>query len=478
MKRSVYKKVDADDNAHHGAKASNTPESKGKEKSNSNGFGNGKTEIEIDDEETLEAYARILQDFGSFKASPAPVSFLISRAPAPTPADIQFPTIRVFIENEPTTSICYMALQRVSAEENPDFRPIFNPYTSSYTSHYTSRYTSPFTSPFTSPDTISPFTSPNTSPDINSPFTSLFTGSDTSLFTGLYARHTSPFPFGNRKLQFQLNNPFRINDILSILDDSTGNFTFFAPTDDAFETLFRIEPLLSDKLFFNDDFLPHLEDLLLYYGLEGERFISDFPNRAVPFRTFNNENLRIRARPGLPLLVNGSPVVNSDNTASNGVTHTIMNVLTPAWVNNAIFDLTNGNNNLSTMVTLLEMSGLDQLLENESSVLTFLAPTNLAFDALDGPVDLPFLLNPANRAVLTRILRYHIVEKVYTPPRLNATASVSTELGINVTVSVVDAPNPRIMFNQATATSESILANNGVLFVISAVLNPDSVGGF
>jgi uncharacterized surface protein with fasciclin (FAS1) repeats len=52
--------------------------------------------------------------------------------------------------------------------------------------------------------------------------------------------------------------------------------------------------------------------------------------------------------------------------------------------------------------------------------------------------------------------------------------SVSTESGQNVKGSVVDGI---VKLNQATASSESILAYNGVLYVINAVLNHDSEGG-
>jgi hypothetical protein len=41
----------------------------------------------------------------------------------------------------------------------------------------------------------------------------------------------------------------------------------------------------------------------------------------------------------------------------------------------------------------------------------------------------------------------------------------------DVAMSIVDQI---IMFNQATATSESILADDGVLYEISAALDPDS----
>jgi transforming growth factor-beta-induced protein len=105
---------------------------------------------------------------------------------------------------------------------------------------------------------------------------------------------------------------------------------------------------------------------------------------------------------------------------------------------------------------------------------TLLAPTDAAFRALDGPVNLAFLRDSGNADRLTGILRYHIVGGVFTSPLLMDGSTLSTDSG-DIGVSV---DNQIIMFNQATATSESILANNGVLYVIDAVLTPPSLDRF
>jgi uncharacterized surface protein with fasciclin (FAS1) repeats len=274
---------------------------------------------------------------------------------------------------------------------------------------------------------------------------------------------------GRRNLLFQKNNTFRTNDLFNILDEP-GDYTFFAPTNNAFRLL---PSELLEILFFDDDFLPHLEDLLLYHGLVGERFISQFGNENIA--TFNIEPVRVRRRPNGILSVNAITVGDSNNDASNGVTHKLSGVLTPAWLRNSVLDFTNTTTgDLSILYELLLLSGLDQVLNILGSGVTLLAPTNDAFNDLDGDTDLSFLRDPANRVELDRILRYHVVDGVFTSPRLTNGSNIPTEFG-SITVSVVDQI---IMFNQATATSESILASNGVLYEISAVLNPDTGAGF
>jgi uncharacterized surface protein with fasciclin (FAS1) repeats len=381
---------------------------KGEKRSN----GNGKTESENIDEETMKAFARILQDFGSVSSIP----------PAPTPAPTflllpRLPTILQFIERASDLSALRSALQRVGGFD-VEFRPTFN--------------------------------------------------------------GTFPFPSGRRKLQFQLSNPFRINDISSFLD-GPGSFTFFAPTNAGFNS---VPPALLETLFTNDEFLPHLEDLLLYHGLEGGRFTSQFGNGAR-ITTLNTERVGFRTLDGILRVNRNVPVVEPNIELSNGIVHKVEGVLAPGWVSNTVLRslMVRTDLSVSIMLELLVLAGLDETLNSEQgSGFTVLAPTNFAFSLLNGAVDLPFLRNPANEARLDRILGYHIiVDKVYTTPRLIDGANLATASGNDVVVSVVDENvmlDPVFMFNQATATSESILANNGVLYEISAFLNPDRVGGF
>jgi uncharacterized surface protein with fasciclin (FAS1) repeats len=383
---------------------------------------NGISETELLSAESLQFLGRVLQEFGSLEPTPRPT-------PAPTPVR---PTITEFIEGEPDLSILSAALRRVSGFD-VDFRPIFN----------------------------ETFPIP-----VNARLPSV---------SGLF------FPFGRRNLRFQKNNTFRTNNLFNILNEpgnEPGGYTFFAPTNTAFSRSLPAD--LWEILFTDEDFLPHLEDLLLFHGLEGEQFISEFDNRN--YVTFNTETVVVRKPNVLSTLrVGGTPVGDSsstDNDASNGVAHKLSGVLRPVWLRNSVLDFTRTNDDLSMFHELLSLSGLGQELGQVpgkygpvGSGLTLLAPTN---DAFNGTY-FDFLRDPANRVELERILRYHIVDGVFTSPRLMNGSNIPTESGSTITVSVVDQI---IMFNQATATSESILASNGVLYEISAVLDPDTGTGF
>jgi uncharacterized surface protein with fasciclin (FAS1) repeats len=236
----------------------------------------------------------------------------------------------------------------------------------------------------------------------------------------------------------------------------SGPFTLFAPTNNAFTT---VPAELRNDLFNNDEFIPHLRDLLLYHVLLGELFAADLV--ASTMMTLNEETVTVSLN---PLSVNGIPVSDGDNDVSNGVVHLInTGVLTPSWVSNTLVDRVSSASDLSTLGTLLVAAGID--LSGQGS-FTLLAPTNAAFAALP-QVTLDFLTDPANVAELTRVLAYHVLMGVFTTSELIPGPIPTFTMGGTVAVSL----DP-VMFNTAGVVEVDILARNGVLHKIDEVLEP------
>uniref|UniRef100_A0A7S1P7J5 FAS1 domain-containing protein n=2 Tax=Vitrella brassicaformis TaxID=1169539 RepID=A0A7S1P7J5_9ALVE len=133
---------------------------------------------------------------------------------------------------------------------------------------------------------------------------------------------------------------------------------------------------------------------------------------------------------------------------------------------------------LSTLVAALEAAGLVETLQGEGPFTVF-APTNDAFDALPEGV-LEDLLKPENKDTLTEILTYHVVSGAVKASDLEDGQDVETVQGEDVQVTVRDdegkSKHPRrtIMVNQATVVLEDVMASNGVVHVIDAVLLPPS----
>jgi uncharacterized surface protein with fasciclin (FAS1) repeats len=242
--------------------------------------------------------------------------------------------------------------------------------------------------------------------------------------------------------------------------DQPGNFTLFAPTNLAFG-LIPVE--LDDLLFTQDEFIPHLQDLLLYQILPVGRLASEFPNATI-LQTFNTERVRLLQQ---PFRVNGIPIVSPDNIVSNGVVQTIEGVLAPSWIFNSIINRVAADPELSLLLEFLVLADLGNALNNFGEEFTLLAPTDAAFFAL-GNATLDQLRLPANRATLTRVLLYLVVVGIFTTPELSDGQRLLT-----VQTGFVNVTTFPLQFNQANAVQVDILANNGVVHKIDAVLDPD-----
>jgi uncharacterized surface protein with fasciclin (FAS1) repeats len=124
---------------------------------------------------------------------------------------------------------------------------------------------------------------------------------------------------------------------------------------------------------------------------------------------------------------------------------------------------------LSILSELLVLADFNGVL-NSSGILTLAAPTNSAFEAL-GDAFLESLRDPFNQNSLIRILEYHVIFGVLSLDELALQTAFFTFAGIVVETSVDDQT---IQFNQATAIDlDILLASNGAMYKIDAVLNPD-----
>jgi uncharacterized surface protein with fasciclin (FAS1) repeats len=254
-----------------------------------------------------------------------------------------------------------------------------------------------------------------------------------------------------------------------ILDalDGGGNFTLFAPINSAFEA---IPEELVELLFTNDNFIPHLQNFLLYHLLNGGRPADSFTNGTV-LTTFNTERVRILQD---AFRVNGIPVVTPDNVATNGIVHTLVGVLAPSWVFNTIATRVDSDDDLSILLEFLVLAGLGDPLNAFGDAFTLLAPTNAAFEALPDGV-LVALRDPANQGDLIRILLYHVLIGVFTVPAFsNGQQLLTIESGfVSLTVGTPTSAGPNIQFNDANGVQFDILATNGVVHKIDAVLDPN-----
>jgi len=121
---------------------------------------------------------------------------------------------------------------------------------------------------------------------------------------------------------------------------------------------------------------------------------------------------------------------------------------------------------LSTLSTALKSANLVDAL-NGPGPFTLFAPDNNAFNALPAGT-LQNLMLPANMKKLTAILTYHVLSGKYGSKMLKS-GQMQTLAGQMVQINV---SSKGVMVNNAQVTQADIMASNGVIHVINAVLIP------
>lgn len=122
----------------------------------------------------------------------------------------------------------------------------------------------------------------------------------------------------------------------------------------------------------------------------------------------------------------------------------------------------------NTLVAAVQAAELVDVLKGKGPFTVF-APTDAAFAKLPaGTVE--NLLKPENKAQLAAILTYHVVAgKVMSKDLLGKKLDAATVQGSTVSI---DATGDSVRVDGATVVTADIMAKNGVIHVIDAVILP------
>ena len=243
-----------------------------------------------------------------------------------------------------------------------------------------------------------------------------------------------------------------------------GPFTVFAPTDDAFLALAGALGATAEELLA----LPELADILLYHVVGGTalstnlsdgQFITTL-NGADVVVTLNDEGI----------FINNAQVTVADIVAGNGVVHVIDAVLLPTdapELTNTVVDIVVNSPVHNVLEAAVLQADLAGALSGEGPFTVF-APTDEAFLALAGALGATaedLLALPE----LADILLYHVVGGTALSSDLADGQTIATLNGAEVTVTINEAG---IFINDAQVTVADLVADNGVVHVIDAVLIP------
>ncbi len=162
---------------------------------------------------------------------------------------------------------------------------------------------------------------------------------------------------------------------------------------------------------------------------------------------------------------------SSSNADSTTLTTLAAESTTSVAKAQTIVDIAAGNPDFSTLVTAVKAAGLADTLSGAGPFTVF-APTNEAFAKV--PADtLQSLLKPENKQQLADILTYHVVSAKVMAADVKP-GMVKTVNGADFTVT---AEGGSVMITdgqgkQANVIKTDIVASNGVIHVIDAVLLP------
>ena len=125
--------------------------------------------------------------------------------------------------------------------------------------------------------------------------------------------------------------------------------------------------------------------------------------------------------------------------------------------------------NFKTLIQALEATKLDEDILTKPGIYTIFAPTDDAFAQLpEGTLE--SLLQDIHK--LKRIVAYHVV---FGDVRSDDLAQIDEAPTVEGSVLAIDSADGKIKVNDANVLKTDILADNGVIHVIDAVLIPTMV---
>jgi transforming growth factor-beta-induced protein len=249
-------------------------------------------------------------------------------------------------------------------------------------------------------------------------------------------------------------------DLIDVLD-GPGNFTVFAPTNDAFKALFAQLGVSGIADLSKETLTPILLYHVLGTEMKSNMLTTSYLSTLSPSQG-NKMSLKIDVTMGV-MLNKTATVTKADIDVKNGVIHLIDKVLLPPTV----VDLATENDSFTILVQAVVKAGLAGTLSG-AGPFTIFAPTNSAFTALFAQLGVTGIAD-LTAAQLVPILEYHVVSGNVLSSQLS-NGSVQT---LNGAITVSLSPVPTINATTKIIATD-IQGSNGVIHVIDKVLLPPS----
>ncbi|WP_194766784.1 fasciclin domain-containing protein [Tamlana sp. I1] len=278
------------------------------------------------------------------------------------------------------------------------------------------------------------------------------------------------------------------SDLIGTLS-STGPFTVFAPTNDAFNSLLsQLDGYDSLDDFDTTEGRKMLAIILKYHVVSGAAVFSNQLNDNQEISTVQGGKLMVDLTPNGVYIEDATDasamVSTADILATNGVVHVINKVLLPQEILDmlnakTLVELVVENDNLSILEAAVIKTGLVDTL-NSSGPFTVFAPTNDAFVALLEALgneynSLDDFDTEAEIDLLRNIVLYHAIPSAIYSTDLSETSVETAFTGNNI--KVIASGNTYVIEDttgeQANILAADVMASNGVAHVIDRVLLPN-----
>ncbi|WP_334055653.1 fasciclin domain-containing protein [Polaribacter sp. P097] len=256
---------------------------------------------------------------------------------------------------------------------------------------------------------------------------------------------------------------------------SDGNFTVFAPTNDAFQELLDSN---ADWNTINDIPVETLRAVLLFHVLDSEVMSSELSDTYVNTLSTgpNNEAISLQVEVTGGVSFNGTATpLTTDVNASNGIVHVIDKVMLPP---NVVTIALNNSGFTSLVAALTDSRHTTDFVSilNGDGPFTVFAPTNDAFqDLLDSNQNWNSLTD-VPIATLDAVLKYHVVNGLNVQAKQLSNGNVPV-IGGSITIDLTSGAQIKTSSNQTvniivSPATNDVQATNGVVHAIDTVLLP------
>uniref|UniRef100_A0A8D0D9G7 Periostin, osteoblast specific factor b n=1 Tax=Sander lucioperca TaxID=283035 RepID=A0A8D0D9G7_SANLU len=230
--------------------------------------------------------------------------------------------------------------------------------------------------------------------------------------------------------------------------EGPGSFTFFAPSNEAWELL---DEESRSALVSNVNI--ELYNALHYHMANKRLLTKDLKNGMTVTSMYNDLGLQINHYSNGVVTVNCARIIYGNQVSTNGVVHVIDRVISA--VGNTIQDVIEFNEHSSKL--------------GQPGHYTLFAPTNEAFESLGSEV-LERL--QGDKEVLKALLNFHLLDSVHCSESIMSGTSYETLEGNNIEIG---CDGESLTVNGIKMVrKKDIVTTNGVIHLIDQVLMPDS----